>query len=90
MELPQAYRDIFEGRWEDWDPFMAGPRMRAAEASSSSSWTGDDSAATPGEVVGGIPRAGEPQPFRPFQGYLSFGRWGEVGNVSERFKRRTS
>ncbi|CAM9882784.1 unnamed protein product, partial [Laminaria digitata] len=77
----QAYRDIFEGRWEDWDPFMAGPRMRAAEASSSS-WTGDDSDASPRGLAGSVPGGVEtPQAFRPFQGYLSFGRWGEVGNV---------
>lgn len=58
-KLSQAYRDIFGGRWEDWDPFMAGPRMRAAEASSSSSWAGDDSAATPGGLVGGVPGGGK-------------------------------
>lgn len=75
--LFQAYRDIFEGRWEDWDPFKAGPRMRAA-AAQASAWVGDGSMSSPGLEGGG--RA--PQPFRPFQGYLSLGRWGEKGNVS--------
>eukprot|EP00752_Nemacystus_decipiens_P011248 g9996.t1 len=82
----QAYRDIFEGRWEDWDPFKAGPRMRAAEQAVCS-WGGDESSLSPGSSAdeseagrrGG--EGGTPQPFRPFQGFLSFGRWGDVGNV---------
>lgn len=91
MTPPQAYREIFEGRWEDWDPFKAGPRIRAAEAAPFSSspeavtWGGDASSTSP--VLGdgatwGIAGGGTPQAFRPFQGYLSFGRWGEFGNVS--------
>lgn len=77
----QAYRDIFEGRWEDWDPFKAGPRMRAAEQAVCS-WGGDGEGLSPGSSVGGGGGRETPQPFRPFQGFLSFGRWGEVGNVS--------
>lgn len=43
--------------------------MRAADAAS---WRGDGAGGGGGAT---------PQPFRPFQGYLSFGRWGETGNV---------
>ncbi|CAM9431399.1 unnamed protein product [Ectocarpus sp. 12 AP-2014] len=74
--LHQAYGDIFQGRWEDWDPFKAGPRMRAAE-NAACSWGEDGTPSPPGSIGVGAP----PQPFRPFQGFLSFGRWGEVGNV---------
>ncbi|CAN0067977.1 unnamed protein product [Scytosiphon promiscuus] len=77
----QAYRDIFEGRWEDWDPFKAGPRMRAAE-NAACSWGGDESPSSPESVQGGAQgEQAPPQPFRPFQGFISFGRWGEVGNL---------
>lgn len=64
--------------------------MRAAERAVCS-WGGDEdeASASPGSSVdgdegGGGGGGGEytPQPFRPFQGFLSFGRWGEVGNVS--------
>lgn len=79
----QAYRDIFEGRWEDWDPYKAGPRMRAAEQAVCS-WGGDGEGGSPGSAIVRGGGRETPQPFRPFQGFLSFGRWGEVGNVSGR------
>lgn len=78
----QAYRDILDGRWEDWDPFKAGPRIRAVDYPALSHGPGRGGGL---DGMGLLPESrGEvlPQAFRPFQGYLSFGRWGDVGNVS--------
>lgn len=66
--------------------------MRAAE-NAACYVGGDESLPSPGSGnrsvdgggVGGAAEGGgrgTTQPFRPFQGFLSFGRWGEDGNVS--------
>lgn len=65
--------------------------MRATEQAVCS-WGGEESSSSPGssadEAAGGGGGGGDtPQPFRPFQGFLSFGRWGEVGNVSDCLER---
>lgn len=82
LPQPQAYRDILDGRWEEWDPFKVGPRIQAVEFPGFGAGGSDGDGAVAGGPSGSGAGYVPPQAFRPFQGYLSFGRWGELGNVS--------
>ncbi|CAM9343283.1 unnamed protein product, partial [Discosporangium mesarthrocarpum] len=89
----QGYQEIYTGRWEEWDPFKAGPRVGAADAAWRQLWVGggqglranygeDACKEEEGEEGGlGVEVPLPPKLFRPFQGCLSFGSWGEKGHV---------